>query len=248
MIFLPKNLVHMATLCGTDASRYSLRCVRLREYEGGYRAEASDGRLLGIVRGPDRSDDLAVTDDQRELLEQAPGGSFEAVVPADAWRKAFKQLPAGGVLGASASRAAVHFAAPDGFQATPTEEARFPDVDQVLPRSRPIVRLTVNPAYLAKLLTVAAQYSDPTAPWVELWYYGRDHPLGVLTRNEGGQFFDGLCMPLLRPPTEPIPEGGNAVPEKATAASPDHSSADAEENRPTSRKKRSRYPRLHKAR
>jgi hypothetical protein len=240
MIFLPKNLVHMATLCGTDASRYSLRCVRLREYEGGYRAEASDGRLLGIVRGPDRSDDRAVTDDQRELLEQAPGGSFEAVVPADAWRKAFKQLPAGGVLGASASRAAVHFAAPDGFQATPTEESRFPDVDQVLPHIRPIVRLTVNPAYLAKLLTVAAQYSDPTTPWVELWYYGRDHPLGVLTRNEEGQFFDGLCMPLLRPPTKPIPEGGKAEPEKA-AASPDDSSA-------TSRKKRSRYPRLHKAR
>jgi hypothetical protein len=247
MIYLPKNLIHLATLCGTDASRNSLRCVRLREYEGGYRAEASDGRLLGIVRGPDRANDRAVTDDQRELLEQAPGGSFEAVVPMDAWRKAFKQLPAGGVLGASASRYAVHFAAPDGFQAAATEDARYPDVDQVLPRRRPLVRLMVNPTHLAKLLTVAAQYSDPDAPWVELWYYGRELPIGLLTRNGDGQFFDGLCMPLTNSPTEPIPENGNAQPESAAGAAP-HEENQTAETRSSRGKKRSRYPRLHKAR
>jgi hypothetical protein len=248
MIYLPKNLTHLAALCGVNATRYSFRCVRLREYAGGYRAEASDGRVLGIVRGPDRANDRAVTDDQRELLEQAPGGAFEAVVPADAWRKAFKQLPAGGVLGASASPAAVHFAAPDGFQAAPTEDSRFPDVDQVLPRRRPLVRITVNPVLLAKLLTVAAQYSDPHEPWVELWYYGRDFPLGMLTRNGEGQFFDGLCMPLTRSPTEPVPNESKSEPDGTPNEAPQPTNARDGEGQPSPRKKRNRYPRLHKPR
>jgi hypothetical protein len=248
MIYLPKNLSYLAALCGSDVTRYSLRCVRLREYAGGYRAEASDGRILGIVRGPDRADDRAITDDQRELLEQAPGGAFEAVVPADAWRKAFKQLPTGGVLGASASPAAVHFAAPDGFQAAPTEDARFPDVDQVLPRRRPLVRIMVNPVLLAKLLTVAAQYSEQHEPWVELWYYGRDFPLGLLTRNGEGQFFDGLCMPLTRSPTEPVVDGSSSEPDGTSNEVPQTADTQGREEQSTSRKKRSRYPRLHKSR
>jgi hypothetical protein len=248
MIYLPKNLSHLAALCGSDVNRYSLRCVRLREYAGGYRAEASDGRILGIIRGPDRADDCAVTDDQRQLLEQAPGGAFEAVIPADAWRKAFKQLPAGGVLGASASPAAVHFAAPDGFQAAPTEGARFPDVDQVLPRRRPLVRITVNPVLLAKLLTVAAQYSDAHEPWVELWYYGRGYPIGLLTRNREGQFFDGLCMPLTRSPTEPVADESTSKPDGTPNEVPQTADTPNGKAQPSPRKKRSRYPRLHKPR
>jgi hypothetical protein len=52
----------------------------------------------------------------------------------------------------------------------------------------------VDPALLAGLLLAAAAL-DPTSG-VGLLFYGSDKPLGVIGHNGGGQFFDGLLMPL----------------------------------------------------
>jgi hypothetical protein len=69
-------------------------------------------------------------------------------------------------------------------------------VDQVLPRTLPLVRFTVNPELLAGLAQLAHAI-DPEGNRVEILYYGPDRPIGLMARNdEQQQTLDCLLMPL----------------------------------------------------
>src|SRR5262249_13763348 len=58
----------------------------------------------------------------------------------------------------------------------------------------PLVAVRLDPALLIPLLKAAAALGPENG--VELLYNGRGKPLGLRTRNAGGQAFDGLLMPL----------------------------------------------------
>jgi hypothetical protein len=170
-------------------SRYALAGVRVLDRDGLYRCEATDGRRLVIVQGcslPPGSPD--------PLLDEAPDGATETIVPTSEWKKAFqaaKHAPVG--LAASPDRITLATA---GLTITATPvEGRWPPVDSVLPKTGPLVQVRVDAALLAGLLQVAAALLTEERS-VTLLFYGKDKPLGVMTRTSEGQYLDALIMPL----------------------------------------------------
>jgi hypothetical protein len=92
----------------------------------------------------------------------------------------------------------------------------------VLPSTGPLVRIRVNPKMLARLLEVAAAFSEPSLsepPAVDILFYGRNKPLGIVGKNHQGQTIDALIMPLMGGPETPRPKPptGNVVTTPSTA-------------------------------
>ncbi|MFO0842109.1 MAG: hypothetical protein U0797_06865 [Gemmataceae bacterium] len=97
MLFLPRCCGRRRLPGGRPRPRYSLSCVRVRRSAGcGFRVEATDGRVLGIVHGrPDPT--LADLGGPPALTGGA--GRFESLVPAAALRTAFRIPPGDWSLG-----------------------------------------------------------------------------------------------------------------------------------------------------
>src|SRR5262245_61654491 len=95
IVLLPANLRPLADLAAKqEQARFgAMYCVRLAEETGGlYRAEATDGRVLGIVRGP--------SPEGAEVIDpDLVGEAAELLVPQQDWREAFKLLPKPGRSG-----------------------------------------------------------------------------------------------------------------------------------------------------
>lgn len=186
-VFLPKNLGKLADITSVN-SRYALAGVRVIDAGPLYRCEATDGRRLVIVQGRSLAPDLP---DPR--LEEAPDGAVETIVPAADWKKVFqaaKHTPVG--LAAGDDRVTL---VSGGLTVTASPvEGRWPPVDNVLPKTGPLLRFRVDPALLAGLLQVAAALVGEEKS-VTLLFYGKDKPLGVMAHNTDGQCLDALIMP-----------------------------------------------------
>src|SRR5205807_80318 len=89
---LPGNLAALSKLTAdAQHTRFGATCgVRLAKTTDGYLVEATNGRVAGAVTGPMPN---AEEYPRAHILESAPDGANEAVVPAEAWAKAFKQIP-----------------------------------------------------------------------------------------------------------------------------------------------------------
>jgi hypothetical protein len=227
MIFLPKNLGSLAMLAGDESMRYALAGVHVLDEGDFYRCEVTDGRLLAIVCGPDARSSVAgrhITDEQQLAIEEAPGGVFDMLVPASRWKEAFRQLPKDAALGLAAGNGLITLASPHAIARCSPIEGRWPNVDMVLPSTGPLVRIRVNPKMLARLLEVAAAFAEPSLsepPVVDILFYGRDKPLGIVGKNHQGQTIDALIMPLMGGTETPRskPPAGNAIPTPSTAPS-----------------------------
>ncbi len=187
-VFLPRNLAALAGVVAKDATRFSVNALHVIDGGDTYRVEATDGRRLAVVRGP-------APEAQHPALDTAFGGAAEALVPADSWREAFrakgkKEQPVGLVADDTSFKLAVGQTVIEGQR----PEGRFPSCDAVLPKKPALLALKVDPTLLAGLLAAAAAL-EPVGG-VELLFYGREKPLGVSGKNDAGQFFDGLLMPL----------------------------------------------------
>lgn len=226
MIFLPKNLGCLATLAGDESMRYSLAGVHVLDEGDFYRCEVTDGRLLAIVCGPDARASGAgrhITEEQQQAIEEAPGGVFDVLVPASRWKEAFRQLPKDAALGLAAGEGVITLALPQAIARCTPAEGRWPNVDMVLPTSGPLVRIRVNPKTLARLLEVATAFSEPglsEPPAVDILFYGRDRPLGILGKNHQGQMFDALMMPLSGGPDSPRPRPNAGSANNTNSATP----------------------------
>jgi hypothetical protein len=199
MIYLPRSAGRLASLAAGDSARYALTCVRVRELPGGqFRVEATDGKALGVLRGPS----LPSKADRRaaQALPRPESLALEALLPAASLRKAFKALPKGDRGGGR--RLGVLLANPqsllvvgDGVLPQPTADARFPDFGSVLPARPALVSFRVNPDLLVDLLKVAAAAMEEGGG-VEILYWGAGKPIGLISQGADGVAFDGLLMPL----------------------------------------------------
>jgi hypothetical protein len=199
MIHLPRSAVRLVGLAAGDSARYSLTCVRVRELPGGqFRVEATDGKALGVLRGPSRPS----TADKRaaDALPRPDALALEALLPAAGLRKAFKALAKEdrrgtrrlGVLLANPQSLLV---AGDKVLTQPTAEARWPDIEAVLPTRPALDSFRVNPGLMIELLKVAAAVAEEGAG-VEILFWGAGKPVGVTAQGADGVAFDGLLMPL----------------------------------------------------
>jgi len=101
----------------------------------------------------------------------------------------------GGRIGLALAEDQATLATLDTSTTTQLLDGRFPMVDLVLPLTRPLFRLVVNPDYLRDLLALALAI-DPEGRRVEILFYKAGGPIGLMARNAEGQTLDALLMPL----------------------------------------------------
>jgi hypothetical protein len=196
MLLLPKNVARLSDLVSRSAGRVSMSGVRVQEYADSYRLEATDGRRLLVVRGPQGAEPTPQDRLTCESLADAPNTAFDVLVPADDWSKAFRAVKKGENVGVALS--AVEITLASGTQTLKAQplEGRFPDVNGVLPKKPALWSVSFNPVLMAELLTVMAQVAGEDACRVSLHFYGAKHPIGLSCSNSTGQFADALLVPL----------------------------------------------------
>jgi hypothetical protein len=174
-----------------------------------YRAEATDGRVLGrvVANYPASAADYPAL----PALASAPNGQHETTIPADAWKAAFKAIPkqknkwsrkaildnVAVVQGekvtsfASTDMEAVSFSQPNNV------EGRWPPTDAVISQDEPVLHIRVDAKLLAHLLSVAANYTTEENCCVDLHLYSKDKPIKVTASDPTkGQEFTGVIMPV----------------------------------------------------
>jgi DNA polymerase III sliding clamp (beta) subunit (PCNA family) len=196
MLLLPKNVSRLADLVSRGAGRQNLSGIRVLEYADGYRLEATDGKRLLVVRGPQGAETTPQDRLTRESLADAPDAAFDALVPADDWSKAFKAAKKGENVGVALSAIEVTLAAGTQTLKARSLDGQFPDVNVVLPKKPALWSVAFNPVLMAELLMAMAAIAGEDACRVSLHFYGADRPLGLSCSNAAGQFADALLVPL----------------------------------------------------
>jgi hypothetical protein len=207
---LPANLGALARLADKGAGRYS-SAVQLTATAGGYKAVATNGKILGVVTG--LSDD---SDKYPDLpaLASAPNGETCSLVPVKDWAAAFKAAPkprpsyrrqrvgsvlcnVAAVIGkdvttlASTDLERVNVAQPRNV------DGLFPDANAVLPKAKdkPKATVLVSAKLLIDLLTAVMAFSGEDRCAVRLDVFAPERPVRVTAGSESQQF-TGLIMPL----------------------------------------------------
>ncbi len=205
-ILLPPNLAGLVKLAATEEGRYAMQSVMLEITPEGYRAVATNGKVLGLIEGPP----VGAFADYPALpgLATATNGASVGLIPSKAWTEGFRMIPKNmakykpilNSLVCILGRHEVSFGATD-LERAPTSynrllEGRFPDYRQVFPRQDVVVEITVNPLLLIEVLKVAAAIAPADACKVTLSIHTPTVPMLVKTKNAQGQKFTGLVMPL----------------------------------------------------
>ena len=227
MLYLRKSLGRLADVCSADVGRAAMMGVRVLEYAESYRLEATDGRRLLIVRGPNDGGDgqKASIGWLNTLLEDAPDGTFDGLVPAKEWSAAFrsaKENPVGLVMGDK------QFSFGFGQQTLRGSlvEGRYPDVNVVLPRKGAPLTIRVDARLLASLLMSMAAVRSDGDQWVDLHFYGSKTPMGLSWQDGNGMTADAILMPLIdnvkaMDPKKAAPQVEHHEPEDEDDKSPD---------------------------
>jgi hypothetical protein len=199
LLYLPRNVAPLSKVVArAEHYRYGATChIHVVAHPNGlYRAEATDGRRLAVVQGP--FDASAEPYDWLPADWNAEDG--EAFVPRDSWDEAFKlpdSLRKGRPIGLTTTEGGAVVLGCEGSKIglPPNEIGRWPNVSQVLPKRPASVVIRFDPTMLLDILKLAAAlHSD--SPWVELLYFGKDVPFGIVTANDSGQSLDALVVPL----------------------------------------------------
>jgi hypothetical protein len=200
-LYLPPNLGPLAKVTSKDSGRYALNNLRVIDPgDGTFRAEATDGRRLLIVRGP-----VAAPADYPPIDEH-PNGVDEILVPAPLWLEAAKlanQKPRHapsrwephpiGLAMNEESGLLVAYGSGIHQINVPKEDGRFPDVNQVIPPKPAFTEAKFDPKYLASLCLAMGELGCESVVFL---FYGKDKPVGLMGRNELGQYLDALLMPI----------------------------------------------------
>jgi hypothetical protein len=113
---------------------------------------------------------------------------------------------------------------------------RFPNLNQVVPKKRPLFTFRVDPKTLAETLLAMADLLPDEDRAVQFFYYGDGQPVGFCARNaQTGMMIDALVVPL----TIPKPAATDkATQDRATEGQPQ----EAEEPKPNGRRRKKDEP------
>jgi hypothetical protein len=204
--------------------RYSLEAIYLQLGPGNtFEAVATDSKVLVRVTGPCVADPAAFP----EIPEFAakPDGGTSALIPADAWRRAFnlgQKLAKKPRIGNPATRSvAVRIGesettlavANEDYQwceSTPTLTGQFPPYREFIAGCGGHIRdrLWIDPRLLGAFLRTAAEcVVEAKAPGVWIETSGPTRPLLARFVRPDGLEFIGLLMPLVPDDPSPPPSG-----------------------------------------
>ncbi len=240
-VLLHPNIQSLVTLCSKEGESRISSTVSLivKHDDGAYRVDATNGRVLGIMQGPN---DLSKVD---EGIVHDPD-TDQVLVKAEDWKAIFKTGNAkDGVLivsGESTGEADAKQTELQLIRGTTVQKAwsfagrPFPS-DHVLPKRPPISTIHVNPDILIQVLNVAKKMLNEEINRVVINTYAGSGPgtaglIGVSAVNHvTGQVFDAVLVPLELPKKEPEafkppvkeevkPEGWDTVPGGTNEAPP----------------------------
>jgi DNA polymerase III sliding clamp (beta) subunit (PCNA family) len=202
-ILIPKSVAKVVQMAAEDTARASMAGVRVENYaEDCWRLVVTDGRRLAIVGGDSQPPEPGLKryyEKTAAALGDAPEGGTVAVLPADAWEKAFKMGDKRDPVALALAPGNNSFVLASGGQILHTlaQEGRYPDYTKVLPHNRPpLVRFRVDPDYLASLLKFIGSMQHSGERQVEVLWYAKDQPIGLMARGKDGLTVDCLLMPL----------------------------------------------------
>jgi hypothetical protein len=207
-LLLPANLSSLVRLAARDQhSRFGATTgVRLSATAEGYRAEATNGRVLGIVTGAEPADPQEYP--EVPALQSAPTGESQGTIPADVWSRAFKAIPRKTARPILGNLVAVLGKDQATLVSTDLEnvnvltprlvEGRWPDTTKIVPKDKPRLTINVDAKLLIDLLQVASAFSSEEHNHkVTMEFYDPSRPFVVRTCSEEGQEFTGMAVPLV---------------------------------------------------
>ncbi len=199
LLFIPRSLCALKRVAAkAEHSRFgATQGIRIGVAAGLYRAEATDGRRAIIVQGLTPAEDPPWPG-----FKDLPDDACEAIIlPKDLERackvgEQFLQTRFG-LLGIATMEGGVCLGLGADVVMAQTVEGRFPCVDQVIPKKRPLCSFRIDPKLLAETLLTIAELLPEENRAVQCFYYGDGYPLGFCARNpETGVMIDALVVPL----------------------------------------------------
>jgi hypothetical protein len=209
-LLLPANLAGLVRLAARQPHcRFGATTgVRLSATsDGGYRAEVTNGRVLGIVTGKQPADPQEYP--EVPALAAAPTGESQGTIPADVWSRAFKTVPRkSAVKPILGNLVAVLGKDQATLVSTDLEnvnvltprlvEGRFPDTGKIVPKDKPRLRINVDAKLLIDLLQVASGFSsEEQNNKITMEFFDSSRPFVVRSRTDEGQEFTGMLVPLV---------------------------------------------------
>ena len=218
LLTLPPNLARITEASRKDGSmnascltwspwphqRYAMNAVHVVATETGYRIEATDGKIAAIVTGPSADAEEHPVATQ---LEDAPADQAQALIPIEAWTKAFKALPRKtrfkpilNKLVAALGKDSTTLASTDLENVSKlqprNQEGRWPNIQEVIPRKAVKVRFDLPVSCLVRMLKIAADVGGADQDRVTFEVQDPSIPIVLRASNSEGQEMTGLIMPL----------------------------------------------------
>jgi hypothetical protein len=229
MHLLPLSLGRLAEHAARGGSPwFALHGVLLRVSDDNtFEVVATDSRMLTRVTGPCRATPAALP--EIPDFDTAPDGQTTALIPADAWRRAFtwarrltakapRDHPAARSVAVRIGGEQTTFGATDGdsgwSEAAQNVSGRYPAYEEMIPPAGTgRDRLRIDPRLLIEMLRTAAGFTTDERPMVEIETFGGTRPLVIRTGQPGGPQFVGILMPLIgdAAPTAPAADDANRV-------------------------------------
>jgi hypothetical protein len=209
LLFIPRSLCALKRIAAKEghARFQATQGIRIALASGVYRAEATDGRRAMVVQGliPDE-------DPPWPGFKDLPDDACEAIImPRDLERacKVGEDILQSRLMGIATMGNDVCLGLGSELVTARTVEGRFPNINQVIPKEKPLFTFSFDPKSLADTLLAMAELLPDTDRRVQLFYYGDGLPIGFCARNiDNGIFIDALVVPLTlpKPDAEPAEE------------------------------------------
>jgi hypothetical protein len=236
LLFIPRSLCALKRVAAkSEHARFgATQGIRIALASGLYRAEATDGRRALVVQGL-----VPLEDPPWPGFKDTPDDAFEAIIlPKDLERACkvgedFLQSRFG-LFGIATVGKEVCLGLGTELVTARTVEGRFPNLNQVVPKKRPLFTFRVDPKILAETLLALADLLPDEDRAVQFFYYGDGLPLGFCARNaQTGMMIDALVVPVPKPDAK-----DKATQDKATEGKPQ----EAEEAKPNGRRRKKDEP------
>lgn len=206
MLVIPKRLLCVTAACAVGTGhRYPMNSVLVDERDEGYfRLVATDAKLLVVVKGvsdPSPEDFLTTSGVMNGRASGLPKGNWCYLLPggllAETQRCLGRHEQA---LLVTANQECYATVTPAGAVTNnAVDVGRFPAYEQILPSKPALASITLAIKQLQRALKITDQFlagDDAPTPMVQLLFYGKNSPLGLLAKHSNGETLDALLMPM----------------------------------------------------
>ena len=225
-LFIPRSLCALKRVAArAEHHRYgATQGIRIAVSPGLYRAEVCDGYRAMVVQGliPDYEPPWPG-------FKEVPDDACETIILPKDLERACKLgdyvQGRSDTIGMATVGNEIYLGLGSDLINTRSVEGKFPKLEHVIPKKRPVCTFRVDPKPLAEALLAMADLLPDGARAVQVFYYGDGIPLGFCARNvESGMMIDALVVTIPKPEAEKKPatqaENGQTAPEGAEDAEP----------------------------